>query len=168
MRVRRIYPFTVCVMMLFVSLHLCGCASSRSEDEVAARYTANLGTATLYDFSLKTRQILDRYQFQVVRYESTTDLTHFETGWKPRFPFSDEIERGIEEARTRIFIQASPRGRSAGASDLSVVRMEAENQVRLRGSQEWHHAPMSKMLREYLREFSDDLATELRTGLRRF
>lgn len=147
-----------------------GCSGSgaASGESAAHTFTANLGTATAYDFTLKTRQLLDRYQFRVVRYEATTDAIFFETEWKFRYPFEDEIQQGVEEARTRLTVTATPRVRATISSDLNSVRLEAENQVRYRNAVDWHYTEMSEMLKAYLREFSDKLATEFRAGIRRY
>lgn len=157
------------ILGILLTGFLYGCAGSAStEDSSAKSFTANLGTATVLDINQKARLLLERYQFQIVRYESTVDALYFETEWKPRYPFDDEIGQGIEETRTRIIIQATPRTRSALGSDLNTVRMEAENQVRLKNGVDWRYAEMSKMLRAYLRKFADDLSTEFRVGLRRY
>jgi hypothetical protein len=116
----------------------------------------------------KTQQYLEREQFRVLRFESTTDATFFETDWKARYPFDDEIELGVEEARTRIIITATPRSRAAMGSDMNTVRMEAENQVRYKNALDWHYVEMSKMLKDYLQDFADRLSTEFRAGIRRY
>ncbi len=158
----------ICVGAFVVGFFAMGCAGSSSMDGTPRAFRSNLGTATLYDFNQKTRAILAKYQFVVVRFESTTDLTFYETEWKPRYPFQDEIDQGIEEARTRITIQATPRTRAAMGSDLNTVRFEAENQVRFRNGMDWHFVEMSDMLKAYLREVADDLATEFRSNIRRY
>lgn len=163
---RRFLIFAVTVLIPFV---FAGCAGSASSGDGSARaFRANLGTATLYDFNQKTRAILNKYRFIVVRHESTTDLTFYETEWKSRYPFQDELDEGIEQARTRITIQATPRTRAAIGGDLNTVRFEAENQVFLRGTVDWRYVEMSDMLKAFLREVSDDLATEFRAGIRRY
>ena len=149
---------------------LLGCASS-SNTEAGANvkaYTTNLGTATLYDINQKTSLILDRYQFQIIRFESSTDMTYYETEWKSRYPFEDEIDQGVQQARTRIIIQATPRARGALGADLSTVRLQVENQVRYRDGVEWHYAAVAGMLKSYIKELIDNLTTEFRTGIRKF
>jgi hypothetical protein len=152
-----------------LALSVNGCSSSGAFDKSSAQtYTANLGTATHYDFRDKTRKMLDRFQFYILRYEQTTDATFFETDWKIRYPFEDEILDGIEEARTRLIITANPRTRVPIGPDLQTVRMEAENQIRYRHSADWHYKEMSPMLKGYLRDFADKLSTEFRTGIRQY
>jgi hypothetical protein len=147
-----------------------GCSGSAGSDKDVRPdlYTANLGTATQLDFREKTRKMLDRYQFQVIRYEQTTDATFFETEWKMRYPFEDELQQNVEEARTRLIITATPRTRAPMGSDLHTVRLEAENQVRYRDGRDWHYLQMSEMLKAYLKEFCDKLSTEFRSGIRTY
>lgn len=147
-----------------------GCSGfgSSEKDVRPDFYTANLGTATQLDFREKTRKMLDRYQFQVVRFEQTTDATFFETEWKLRYPFEDELQQNVEEARTRLIITAMPRTRTPMGLDLHTVRLEAENQVRYRNGRDWHYLEMSEMLKAYLKEFCDKLSTEFRAGIRRY
>lgn len=147
-----------------------GCGS-RSADVSGSRtstYSADLGTATAYDFRDKTGRLLARYQFSVYRFEETTDLIYLETEWKNRYPFDDEIDQGIVEARTRLIIQARPRIQTPTGSDLNTVKLVAENLVRFQNSAQWQRVPMSKQLRAYLKRFVDELQTEFRTGFRKF
>lgn len=162
--------FTVLIVFMVSLILVGGCSGSgRSDREVRPDlYTANLGTATQLDFREKTRKMLDRYQFQVIRFEQTTDATFFETEWKLRYPFEDELQQSVEEARTRLIITATPRTRTPMGSDLHTVRFEAENQVRYRDARDWHYIQMSDMLKAYLKEFCDKLATEFRAGIRRY
>lgn len=46
--------------------------------------------------------------------------------------------------------------------------MYAENLVRLIDSDEWIRIPMTNMLKSYLYRVSDDLKTDLLTGIRQF
>jgi hypothetical protein len=147
---------------------LWGCAGTSGDGDDVRMYNANLGAATLFDLNQKTRQMFDRYQFQLIRVETSTDMTYYETEWKPRRPFDDEAEQGIAEARTRIIIQATPRTRAVMGADMSTVKMIAENQVRFENSVEWQYGTITSMVRAYLKSFSDDLTMEFRTGMRRY
>jgi hypothetical protein len=157
----------IAISLMFV-VGGCSAAGSSDRDVRPDLYTANLGTATQLDFREKTRRMLDRYQFQVIRFEQTTDATFFETEWKLRYPFEDELQQSVEEARTRLIITATPRTRTPMGSDLHTVRFEAENQVRYRDARDWHYIQMSDMLKAYLKEFCDKLSTEFRAGIRRY
>lgn len=146
----------------------CGSQSADVSRSRASTFSADLGTATAYDFKDKTGRMLDRYQFQLFRFEETADIIYMETDWKARYPFEDELEEGIAEARTRLIIQARPRTRNPAGSDLHTVRLVAENRVRFQDSGEWQRIPMSKQLISYFKRFADELQTEFRTGFRKF
>lgn len=148
---------------------LLSCSSSMKKESLSTDYSANLGTATSYDFKEKTQRLLMRYQYELVRFEETSDQIYYETEWKNRTPFDDELELGIVEGRTRFTINAHPRGRiGVGGADLNVVRLFGENMVRYEGSDEWLRVPMSKMLRAYFNKFAEELKLEFRTGIRKF
>ena len=91
---------------------------------------------------------------------------YFESDWRYRGPFDDELELGIVDARTRLTINATPRTR--GGMDLYTVRMMAETQVRFEDVNEYVIVPMTDMLMEYLKTISDDLRLELMQGIRRY
>lgn len=158
-------PLLSCIALVFIS----ACSGS-GEATRNSLYTADIGTATALDVKDKGRLFLDRQQYQVLRQEETNELIYIETHWRFRSPFDDEVEQGVEEARTRIFLRATPRGmRQQGLfSDISIVKLTAENQVRYRGETTWRDARITPQLRSYLRKLSDDLSIEFRTGIRKF
>jgi len=153
----------------FVLVFLAACSGSGGTTSNST-YDADIGTATSLDVKEKGTLFLDRQQYQVLRQEETTELIYMETHWRFRSPLEDEIELGVEEARTRIFLRATPRGmRQQGLfSDISSVKLTAENQVRYRGETAWRDAHMTPKLRSYLRKLSDDLSIVFRTGIRKF
>jgi hypothetical protein len=157
------------LLFCFALVFLTACAGSGGTTSNST-YTADVGTATALDVKDKGRMFLDRQQYQVVRQEETSDLIYIETHWRFRSPFEDEVELGVEEARTRIFLRASARGmRQQGLfSDISVVKLTAENQVRYRGEAIWKDARITPELRSYLKKLSDDLSIVFRTGIRTF
>lgn len=163
-----LYPLFVLILVCLLVTGW-GCSSSRGNSSASNTYTANVGTATAYDFKDKTQRLFTRYQFQVYRFQETADLIFIETEWKLRYPFEDELAHGIEEAKTRIVAEARPRSRmSSGGSELNRVSFYAENLVRFKQSHEWQPVALSDMLKSYLKEFADDLTTEFRTGIRKF
>jgi len=153
----------------FVLVFLAACSGSGGTTNNST-YDTDIGTATSLDVKEKGTLFLDRQQYQVLRQEETTELIYMETHWRFRSPFEDEIELGVEEARTRIFLRATPRGmRQQGLfSDISSVKLTAENQVRYRGETTWKDAHITPKLRSYLRKLSDDLSIVFRTGIRKF
>jgi hypothetical protein len=161
---------TLLVVVLMLVPIWYGCAGTKSDRASDSyEYSADIGMATDFDTMDKTRRLLSRFQYQLIREERTADEFYFETGWKDRQPFADEREVGIVAARTRIIIRARPRGRvGTGLAKLNRIRFFAENEVLFGGTGEWMRAPMSGMLTAYLKELVNDFKTEFRAGIRKF
>ena len=159
--------------VLFLGLcifFVAGCAGTSGAGDLGlpGHFQSDVGLATAFDLRDKTRRVLDKYQFEVLRFEQSADMIYYESQWKDRYPFQDELDQGIEGTRTRIIIQGKPRTRRKNQSDVFSVKFNAENQVRLRETNDWNYAVISPMAKTYLKQFSDDLETEYRSGLRRF
>jgi hypothetical protein len=133
----------------------------------AETYRESLGQATPYDFSRFTHQILDRYQYEVERSDSSASVHVIRTRWRHRYPFDDEIFFGGVDAMTRFVIQARTRGGAgtSGASSLRAVEFIAENQVLMGETNEWRPNLMTDMFRDYVKQITLDLKTEFR-GMR--
>ena len=141
------------VIIAFIMLF--GCSSTHKKKMNPTEFTANIGTATAYDIKTKTRRLLMRYQYEIVREEFSYDQLYFESEWRNRAPFDDEIDMGIVEGRMRITINAVPRTRSSiTGNDLNVVRVYGENMVRFQGSDEWVRLAMTNMVRKYFAKFA--------------
>ena len=155
----------VVAVLIFV-----GCSSQlRNTNIESTSFSEKIGNATSYDFTNKSFQHLIKYHYELIRFESNPSQLYLETSWKYRLPFKDEVQLGVEEAKTKIVISARPRKRAIlNGSNLNVVRMYAENLVRLIDSDEWIQIPMTNMLKSYLYRVSDDLKTDLLTGIRQF
>lgn len=151
-------------------LFVAGCAGTSGAGDLGlpGHYQADVGLATAFDLRDKTRRVLDKYQFEVLRFDQNADMIYYETQWKDRYPFQDEVDQGIEGTRTRIIIQGKPRTRRKNQSDVFSVKFSAESQVRLKETSDWHYALISPMAKIYLKQLADDLETEYRSGLRRF
>lgn len=164
-------PLTSCaVLSLLISLSV-GCAGSASGDkaEGSSGYSTDVGTATEFDFYQKTRRILDRYQYEIIRHEESADMLYLETRWKDRYPFQDEQEIQVVQAMTRVIVQARPRTRGGmSTSRIYKVNFIAENMVLFANNDAWVHIPLTLMCREYLGKFAEDLRTEFRIGIRKF
>ena len=159
---------TIAAIFLCLIL-LMGCASSGNGGGGVKNYLKNVGTATPLDVNQKTNRILQKYQYRVVRSQEDEYQMYFETDWRYRTPFEDELETGVVDARTRLTVTGKPRSRTGVAgADLYVVRVMAENEARYEGSQQWMRVPMSNMLVEYLDKISDDLKLELLQGIRQY
>ena len=66
----------------------------------------DVGRATVRDIELHVPQILVRHGYTVVQQRRTSVRILYETSWLHREPFEDETERGVEEVRTRFFVEA--------------------------------------------------------------
>lgn len=143
-----------------------GCSSARKSGENPTNYNRNLGTAYPTDVKEKTARIFNKYNYVIIRHEESFEQIYFETDWRYRGPFDDEIDLGIVDARTRLIVNATPRTRSG--TDLYTVRMTAETQVRFEDTNEYITVPMTDMLMAYLKTISDDLRLELMQGIRRY
>jgi hypothetical protein len=157
-------------LIFLLMLFLMGCAASSSGSKPAAlKYTADLGTATTFDFQEKSQRALNKYQYVVERYEEYGNILYLETQWKDREVFEDEQKSGVIEAKSRIILEARPFTRSsAGVTKLNKVEFAAENLVMFENTQSWASVPMTPLCRAYFKRFADDLRTEFRTGFRRY
>lgn len=163
--------FSCCTILLFLLPFFIGCAGSASGDktEPSNGFSTDVGTATEFDFYQKTRRILDRYQYEIIRQEESVDMLYVETRWNDRIPLEDEQAIEIVQARTRVIVQARPRTRGGtGSSRVYKVHFIAENEVLFINNDEWVRVPLTPQCRAYLAKFADDLQTEFRTGIRKF
>ncbi len=143
-----------------------GCAASGGGSNLQS-YRDQLGGATPGDLARKTRPIFERFQFEVEREDSSTTYQAYETRWKNRTPFEDELARGATSARTRLFVRGRARGGgSRGAADVRMVEFTAENMVMLGQATEWTVGFITPNFTEYAKEIGDELRTELQAGIR--
>lgn len=156
---------TILILISFI----CGCAASSSGGKISLiSYSTNVGVATTFDFKDKTERILNKYQFQIERYEEYGDRLYIETKWKDRIPFEDEKKDGIIAARSRLIVKARPRTRTGITVKLNQIQFIGENLVLFANRESWRPAPLTKMCKAYFKQCADDLKTEFRTGIRRY
>ncbi|MGH7457172.1 MAG: hypothetical protein ACRENG_37830 [bacterium] len=158
------------ILLLLMMLVIGGCAASSSGSKSASlKYTADLGTATTFDFREKSQRALNKYQYVIERFEEYGNILYLETQWKDREVFADEQTSGVVEAKSRIILEARPFTRSsAGVTKLNKVEFAGENLVIFENTQTWASVPMTPMCKAYFKRFADDLRTEFRTGFRRY
>ena len=158
-------------ILLLIIILLSGCVGTYKSKKRSnlSIFNTKIGTATSIDIKQKARRLLDRYQFQVVRFEETSDEIYIETQWNYRTPFEDEYHQGVVNARTRFIIITNPRTRAyAGGPDLHVVSVRGENEVRLVDKDNWINLPLTDMVIAYFNKFAGDLKTELSMGIRKY
>lgn len=132
-------------------------------------YAVDAGLGTTHDIVRFTSLILNRHQFEIERADTSAAYLMIETHWRGRYPLSDEIDRGVVEAMTRLTIHARSRSRStAPGKDLRTVEIRAENMVRLADSLSWVRGYITPMFRDFIDELGNEIELELSTAVRRF
>ncbi len=162
---------TVFLLLLYAGGLSLNCAGTRSEGNSFGKfeYVEEIGVATDFDTADKTRRILSRLNFVLVREERSTNEFYFETQWKDRHPFEDEREAGVVAARTRIIIRTRPKTATGfGGAKLNRIRLFAENEVQYASSHEWRRAVITPMLKDYLDDIVERIKIEFRSGMRKF
>jgi hypothetical protein len=145
------------VLLIVLSTGCAGSGSGKSGTD-GKSYSAQIGIAYQDEFWPVTRRVvLDRYQYQVTREEESPRQLYFETAWKERSVFADEVEMGITAAQTRIILRAN--ARHIGQYK---IQFYAENEYQYAASGEWRSGPMSKELKHYLSEIAGRLKHEFR------
>jgi hypothetical protein len=148
--------------ILLSALFFLSCATSGSSSEKT--YRSNLGTATDRDIQRIVPNIISRYNFTMYREEITLDGIYYETEWKERDLFDDEVNLGITEARSRIIVSARPR--TAQATSLHRVNFEVENHVKFEGEEGWNRETITEEAESYFSEIARTLNVEFASGIR--
>jgi len=93
--------------ILFLVLFYTGCAASGAGKKGGGEsYHAPLGIFYRADFfGVSQHILLNKYQYQFVREEENPRLIYFETAWKSRSVYADEVAVGIREVQSRIRIR---------------------------------------------------------------
>lgn len=145
-------------------LVLAGCVSAQSSSEYELPRTpfeSRAGQITEHDLFIGIPRVIAQHGYVLEWQERKGTAYYFETQWKTRAPFDDERELGAEYARTRILFHARQHGR------WYRLRIEVEN-VLGTASGEWTHPPRTKMFNRYARRLTDDVRSELTTGIRTY
>lgn len=157
---RQLIPLTI--VLLIFSVLITGCGSSNHVGEKT--YRSNLGTATSSDIQRIVPNIINRSNFSIYRHEVTLDRIYYETEWRERRLFDDEVALGITNARSRIIVSARPR--TAHASSLHRVNFEVENHVKFEGEEDWNKETITDEAESYFKEIARALTMEFSTGIR--
>ena len=160
---------TPAILVLATALAV-GCASAGggSAGLTSQRFQQDVGNATARDVERRTPRILERYHYVIVRHETSERRIYFETDWRQRTPFEDEVARGISSVQSRIIVRARQRGGAAGATALMVVTFTMENLVVDEESGQRGLAVVTDMFRAYAKEIADRLKDEFTSGIRVF
>ena len=162
--------FFIILIVAFFLFGLLACSSTKTGKGKSnpVKYKKKLERVTRVDFLNKTRLILqNKYQYIFIRAEDNEGQQYIETDWKYRNPFDDEIDSGITEARSKVFLTAYPRSVSNNQG-LWIPTIEIVNEVKMGANSEWVELPISKEAQRYYDQITDDLNLEFRMGVRKF
>ncbi|MEJ7810027.1 MAG: hypothetical protein WKG32_06355 [Gemmatimonadaceae bacterium] len=144
------------------------CVTVRGARETApADYSRDVGVATALDIAEGAARLLDDGQYEVVRRDGPPEI-YFETLWRSRGPFADEVDRGATAAQSRVLLRGRRRPRIGTARDLFAVRVTVENRVLLAASDGWQRVPATPMFVEHAAGIARQLELRLRSGVRRY
>ena len=141
---------------LALALLLAGCGAS-----LGRQNRADIGRATLRDIQVHVPEVLADHGYSINQRRETRTRIYYETSWLYRAPFDDEVERGVQQVRTRFIVQ----GRRGG-SDFYDVEIRVENSVRgILPSGDW--SPLATPdFEEHMRSVTDELMMNINAGVR--
>ena len=162
--------------VLTVAMLTVGCASGgasagadepKPEPEASGgSFSRDVGLATMADLERLTNRILERYQYEIERFDKGA-YTFIDTRWRDRLVTEDERASGFVAARTRILIRTRLRSR-ATTPILAVHRVtfNAENLVRRSAGGDWERVA-TEGFRDHVSRIALQFETEFRAGIRR-
>ncbi len=157
----RVFAFSLFVILVFGASSGCGRHPGGGAHEYKD-YTTKLGLARPADLERVVFRMLDKHQYQIVRRTSSQEKIYYETEWRQRYPFEDEIKVGVASARSRIIITGRPRDfGGTGTYIVYRVRFIAENEVRFSDTSGYTRIPISERAKRYFRRIANDIKTEL-------
>ena len=162
--------------VLTVAMLTVGCASGGASaganeqgpepEAFGDSFSQNVGLATMSDLRRLTNRILERYQYEIERFDEGA-YTFIDTRWKDRPVTEDERASGFVAAQTRILIRTRLRSR-ATAQILAVHRVtfNAENLVKRSAGGDWERIATAGF-RDHASRIAFQFETEFRAGIRR-
>ena len=152
--------------ILSILLFQVGCSGASSSTSSGSSFRESLGSTSSAQLQKSIEEVvLRKYQYQYERDTYTAEDTYVETRWRDTAALQDEKAQGYSFARTRITITARPRNRTPGAMQTVSVTFRAECMVRT-ASSDWMEAPMTAARKALLKEISEELKTDMSTGIR--
>jgi hypothetical protein len=156
------------ILSIIILLLVFGCSTGKETVNRTNVYSTNVGTGHPANINTNVNQIFSRFNYEVFRSYSEDSEIYYESSWKSRDRFDDEILLGYDDVRSRIIIRARPRGRDLpGSLALFSVNYTVENEARS-GSLEWTPVQLSPEARDYFREMSLELKALLDSGFRTY
>lgn len=151
------------LLSCLVMLTSLSCASTGgSADE--AHFSREVGRGTAQEVLEKTQIVLLQHQFEI---DQVTDppAIYLRTRWRDRYPFEDEIARGVDEAQVRATVRGQPR--RAGGLTLYTVHITIEQRVRTPFMQDWITHTVTPRAEAYAARIAGDLERHLNVGVHR-
>ena len=154
------------LMSLSLLVLLTGCSGAGSSAGTSNSMRESLGTTSRTQLRTTLEEIvLRKFQYQIERDVDTAEDIYFESRWRDESALQDEKAAGYTFARTRITITARPRNRTPGTAATYSVVFRAECMVRTLAG-DWMEVPITAMRKARLKEISDEMKTEMTTGIR--
>jgi len=150
-----------------VALAALACVSGGRAAMPSAEVTREIGVASASDFQRGVPAVLRRLGYEIIRTDGPPTL-YVETEWRMRPPFTDEAERGVSHARSRVLVRGRARGEMGTAEVLYTVHLTLESWARVIGQEEWTRVPASPQLVESAQALSREMAMELDVGARKY
>lgn len=142
----------------FAFLVLTGCASGGAGSGGDA-FTMSLGMGSPTNLERNTANLLNRYGYEIERFDQTSNDVYIETRWRVRGVFEEEAEAGYADARNKLYITGRPRGANLN------LHLRMTNQGREAGGS-WEPMPSTEEFREFAQEIGQELRSEFATGIR--
>jgi hypothetical protein len=140
---------------------LSACASGHAN----ANVQRSVGMGSAPDILERSQRVLNIFQYEIDREESSALLITVQTRWRRRSPFDDEKSAGFNQAENRVTVTGRARTDSDVGGSVYAVSMLVENRVRLSDSEQWIEAPPTPMYRAYADSLTKHLQRELTLGV---
>ncbi len=168
---RLIHGVVLTVAMLTVGCASGGASAGANEqgpepEAFSDNFSQDVGLATMSDLRRFTNRILERYQYEIERFDEGA-YTFIDTRWRNRPVTEDERASGFVAAQTRILIRTRLRSR-ATTQILAVHRVtfNAENLVRRSVDGDWERIA-TEGFRDHVSRIALQFRTEFSAGIRR-
>lgn len=127
----------------------------------------SLGNATAQDAMTRVPRVLNLFQYDIERQESSPQLLTVQTRWKRRAPFTDEALEGISAAETRVTVTGRFRLETA-QGPLYAIDVELDNRVQRMDAGDWIDNAATRQYRTYADSLVKTLQRELALGVRAY
>jgi hypothetical protein len=121
----------------------------------SALFRKDVGNGSGPDVLRITRNVLEQYSYEIAQSDTINGI-RIETEWRKRQPFSDESALGIQDAESRILINARPRGQTVLGANYS-VNVTVENRLRVQGTSSWNESLNTAMFTAYATKITDQM-----------